>query len=76
MIPRTPIGDLIAALVLFGAVALLVYVTSSDRHAQVGFIKRQEHPVLFWWCVATVGGLTTLVAALLAWEAIATLLDG
>jgi hypothetical protein len=76
MVPRTPTGDLVAALVLFGAVALLVYVSASDRDAQFAFINRRRHPILFWIGVAMVGVITALVAVLLAWEASATLLRG
>jgi len=67
MIPRTPVGDLVAALVLFGAVALLVYVSTHD--GRLGLIDRYEQPILFWLSLATISLLTLVVAAMLAWEA-------
>jgi len=69
--PRTPVGDLVAALALFGAVALLVYVSVHD--GRLGIIDRDEQPVLFWLSLTAVSLLTLVVAAMLAWEASATL---
>jgi hypothetical protein len=74
MMPRTPTGDLVAALVLFGAVALLVYVALKD--GRLGLIDRHEHPTVFWLSVGVVSLSLAGIAALLAWEALATLLGG
>lgn len=67
MIPRTPVGDLVAALVLFGAVALLVYMSVHD--GRLGIVDRYKQPILFWLSLATVTLLTLVVAVMLVWEA-------
>ncbi len=72
--PRTPIGDLIAALVLFGAIALLVYVAIHD--GSIGLIDRHRHPVAFWLSLTMAGCLTAVIAVTTAWEAVVILLGG
>lgn len=74
MIPRTPAGDLIAALLLVAAIVALVYL--SIREGRLGIIDRETRPVGFWISIGSVGVLTTVIAALIAWEAVLVLLSG